>query len=322
MFIDEMKFSAKAGDGGDGVERWRHDKFKPLSGPAGGNGGRGGDFFVRGVKNLSLLSKYTGSKEFKAKNGESGRNSSQYGKNGDSFYLDLPVGSRVIDIEREREYILEKEDQIEKILNGGSGGFGNEYFKSSTNRSPKQTTKGKRGEAGDFKVELTLVVDVGLVGLPNSGKSTLINALTNARSQVGHYMFTTIEPHLGDFYGFVIADVPGLIEGASEGKGLGHKFLRHISKTKMILHLVSLEDDDPISSYYTIRKELSNYSKSLEDKEEWIILTKKDLADKAKIDDVLVRIDTNKNRVFVIGVETDEGVKELADSLVTRLREG
>lgn len=322
MFVDEIRIEAKAGDGGNGVVRWRSEKFKPMSGPAGGNGGRGGDVFVRAVRDLSLLSKYTGSKAFRAEDGQSGRSLSQHGKASDDLFIDVPVGSKVTDIDRERTFELTEEGQTERILKGGQGGLGNEHFKSSTNRSPEQSTQGRPGEEGKFLIELSLVVDAGLIGVPNAGKSTLINSLTNASSAIGAYPFTTLEPHLGDFYGYVLADIPGLIEGASKGKGLGHKFLKHVTRTKMLLHLVSLEEEDPLNTYYTILKELSDYDKSLTEKEEWIILTKKDLISSDKIEEVLKGIDTNKKRVFVISNITGEGVKELQDALVLRLREG
>lgn len=322
MFVDEIRIRAKAGDGGDGVVRWRREKFKPMSGPAGGNGGNGGNVYVRAVRDLSLLSKYTGAKEFKAKDGEAGRGLSQFGKNSDDLYIDVPIGSRITDIERERVFELNEEGQTELILKGGRGGLGNEYFKSSTNRSPEQSTKGKIGEEGEFLIELTLVVDVGLIGMPNAGKSTLINNFTNAQSAVGSYQFTTLEPHLGDLYGYVLADIPGLIEGASSGKGLGHKFLRHITRTKMLLHLVSLESEDPIKDYYTILNELSNYDQTLVNKEEWIIFTKKDLISSEKLDTIIKDIDTNQKRVFVISNNTGEGVKELQNTLVQHLRKG
>ena len=322
MFVDEIRIKAKAGNGGDGVVRWRQEKFKPMSGPAGGNGGKGGDVYVRAVRDLSLLSKYTGSKEFKAKDGEVGRSLSQYGKASPDLYIDVPVGSRVTDMDRERSIELTKEGQVEKILRGGRGGLGNEYFKSSVNRSPEQSTKGRPGEAGEFHIELTLVVDVGLIGLPNAGKSTLLNVFTNASSAVADYPFTTLEPHLGALYGYVLADIPGLIEGASTGKGLGHKFLRHVTRTKMLLHLVSLDSNDPKNDYYTILKELSDFDKSLTEREEWIVFTKKDLISQDKIEDAVSDLDKNNKRVFVISAKTGEGVKELRDQLVQRLREG
>lgn len=322
MFVDQIKIQAIAGNGGDGVVRWHREKFKPFGGPAGGNGGKGGDVYVRAVRDLNVLSKYTGSKEFRAEDGVPGGKSSQHGKGSEDIYIDVPVGSEVRDLERERTYILAEEGQVEKILQGGAGGLGNEYFKSSTNRSPEQATKGKPGEEGEFDIELTLVADVGFVGLPNAGKSSLLNALTNARSTIGSYPFTTLEPHLGAFYGYLLADIPGLIAGASEGKGLGHKFLRHVSKTKMLLHLVSLDSDEAEKDYYTILKELSNYNKNLIEREHWIILTKKDLVNKEDIDNTKKVFDNINNRVFVVSINDPESVKVLSDSLVSHLRAG
>lgn len=319
MFVDELELYAKAGDGGDGVVRWRRAKFIPKGGPAGGNGGRGGDVYMRAVRDLAILAKYTGAKKFEAKRGEDGRSRSQHGKGTDDLYIDVPVGSTVTDLTRERVYELSEEGQTVRVLRGGAGGLGNEYFKSSVNRTPIESTKGQGGEEGRFKVELSLVADAGLIGLPNAGKSTLLNALTNASSRVGAYAFTTIEPHLGALYGRIIADIPGLIEGAAEGKGLGHKFLKHITRTKMLLHLVSLDHEDPLQAYKTVRNELGKFDKHLLEKEEWIILTKKDLVDQDKIADVIKSIDTNENRVFVISPETGEGIKELSDALVKEL---
>lgn len=321
MFVDSLTLHMKAGDGGNGVTRWRHEKFKPMAGPSGGNGGRGGDVLLRAVRDVNLLAKYTGDKYFAAERGEDGMGGSKFGKNGKDLIVEVPVGSIVTDVERERVYELLTEGEEVKVLKGGSGGIGNEQFKSATNRSPEESTKGREGEAGEFRIELSLVVDVGLVGMPNAGKSTLLNTLTNAHAKVGAYPFTTLEPHLGDLYGFVLADIPGLIAGAAEGKGLGHTFLRHVSRTKMILHLVSLESEDALQRYYTIREELSAYAKELSDKEEWVIFTKLDLADKGYIETVVKEIDKIGKRVFVISAESGEGVKELRDSLVRHLRE-
>lgn len=320
MFIDELEIYAKAGDGGHGVVRWLHAKFVPMGGPAGGNGGKGADVYVRAVRDLNILSKYTGSKKFIAKNGQQGQNKSMYGKGEDDLYINVPIGSVVTDVARERVYELFEEGVTHKILRGGAGGLGNEHFKSSTNRSPMESTEGKKGEDGTFKIELSLVVDVGLIGLPNAGKSTLLNTVTNASSPVGAYAFTTLEPHLGALFGYVLADIPGLIEGAAEGKGLGHKFLRHVTRTKMLLHLVSLENEDPISAYKTVRNELSKFDKSLTEKEEWIIFTKKDLVNQDQIDLVLKEIDKDENRVFIISATEGDGVKDLSDSLVKHLR--
>ena len=321
MFVDELTIYAKAGDGGNGVVRWRHEKFRPMAGPSGGDGGGGGDVYVRAVKDLNQLSKYTGHKGFSAQSGTSGTNQSRAGKNGQDLYIDIPVGSKVTDTARRRVFELTEIDETQRILKGGGGGLGNEHFKSSTNRAPEESTVGRPGEDGDFLIEVSLMVDVGLIGLPNAGKSTLLNALTNAQSRIGAYPFTTLEPHLGDLYGYILADIPGLISGAASGKGLGHKFLRHVSRTKMLLHVVSLESEDPANDYYTIRDELSQYDDTLATKEEWIILSKKDLV---KQEDITLASDTlvkNNNRVLVIGENDPDSYKNLRDALVSHLRE-
>lgn len=320
-FVDQLTIQAKAGDGGPGVVRWRHLKFKPKGGPAGGNGGNGGDVYLRAVRDRNRLAKYTGHKLFAAEDGAAGAGNSLYGKGGEDCYIDVPVGSVVTDLTHDRTIELFTEGESVKVLKGGTGGLGNEYFKSSTNRTPQQATDGTPGEAADLKIEVTLVVDVGFIGLPNAGKSTLLNALTNAQSQVGAYPFTTLEPHLGDLYGYLLADIPGLIDGASTGKGLGHTFLRHVTRTKMLLHLVSLEHDDPIMVYETIRNELSTYNKTLEDKEEWIVLTKKDLYIEPNIEDVQKLFDKYEKRVFVISENDSESIKILSDALVEHLRD-
>ena len=321
MFVDEITIYAKAGDGGNGVVRWRQEKFMPMGGPAGGDGGRGGDVYVRGVKDLNRLSKYTGSKNFAAVRGSDGRDRSMHGHDGDDFYIDIPVGSTVTDIARNRVFEVTTAGEEVKILKGGGGGLGNEYFKSSTNQSPEESTDGKPGEDGEFLIEVALMVDVGFVGFPNAGKSTLLNMLTNAKSRIGAYPFTTLEPHLGDLYGYTLADIPGLISGASEGKGLGHKFLRHVARTKMILHLVSLENEDALESYYAIRKELESYQHGLVEKDEWIILTKKDLVLEEDIESRVANLAKTGNRVFVISETDRDSVKTLQDALVAHLRQ-
>ena len=321
MFVDHITIYAKAGDGGDGVTRWRHEKFKPMAGPSGGNGGRGGDIIMRSVRDVNLLAKYTGEKKFVAEKGEEGMGQSRFGKNGNDLIIEVPVGSVVKDVERGRIYEFMTEGHEEKIFKGGGGGLGNEHFKSAVNRSPEESTKGRKGEEGYLDITLSLVVDVGIIGMPNAGKSTLLNSLTNAHSRVGDYPFTTLEPHLGDLHGYILADIPGLIIGASEGKGLGHTFLRHVTHTKMLLHLVSLEDKDVMERYFSIRNELKNYSGDLIDKEEWIIFTKKDLVNQEDFENLKKEIDKIENRVFVISTKTGENVKELRDALVHHLRQ-
>ena len=320
MFVDELTITAKAGRGGDGVVRWRREKSIPFGGPAGGNGGKGGDVYMRAVRDLGMLAKYTGAKEFTAENGHAGAKRSKYGRDGEDLYIEVPVGATVTEIERGRVFRFEREGDVHKILLGGRGGLGNEYFKSSTNRSPVESTQGKRGEQGTFHIELSLLVDVGLIGLPNAGKSTLINALTNTHARVGSYPFTTVEPHLGELFGFILADIPGLIEGASEGRGLGHKFLRHVAHTKMLLHCVSLEHEDVVEAYSTIQNELKKYDPTLTKKEEWVVLTKSDLVTEGTTTRAVEAMREFCTKIFVISGEKGEGIKTLSDALVQHLR--
>ncbi|MEY2664270.1 MAG: GTPase ObgE, GTP-binding protein [Candidatus Parcubacteria bacterium] len=241
-FIDEITIHAKAGSGGDGVVLWRHERAKEFSGAAGGNGGNGGDVFIRAVRDLSILNRYRNTKDFEGGRGGDGMRNSMHGADGTDITIDLPIGSIVKDMRTGRIVQLITDGEIVRILKGGRGGLGNEHFKASTNVTPMQCTPGKLGEEADFHIELELVADGGLIGLPNAGKSSLLNELTNADAKVGSYQFTTLEPNLGALPGgFILADIPGLIEGASEGRGLGIKFLRHVKRTRMLFHLVSLE---------------------------------------------------------------------------------
>ncbi len=315
MFVDEMTITASAGNGGDGVVRWLREWARPWGGPAGGDGGKGGDVYVRGVRDLNLLSRYRAAKEFKAEHGEAGKSRSRHGKNGTDLYIDLPIGSIVTDQERGVRYELRTEGETIKILKGGNGGLGNEYFKSSTNRAPEESTRGKEGESGIFDIELELVADVGIIGLPNAGKSSLLNTLTEASSRIGAYPFTTLEPHLGSFYNYVLADIPGLIEGASEGKGLGHKFLRHVKRTRILIHCVSLEDENVVKTYTTVRKELEKFDAEILQKPEIVLLTKTDTVSKEKIEKSIDAIKRLNIKVFSISVIDDASVKVFSDEL-------
>jgi GTP-binding protein len=323
--IDEIQFHAKAGNGGDGVARWRHEKFKEFAGAAGGNGGRGGDVYVRAVRDINILARHKTVKLFAAQNGDAGQNLSKQGKTGEDCYIDLPIGSVIENIQTGRVVELVEEGQVSKILHGGRGGLGNEYFKASTNVSPEQSTSGMAGEEGDFKVELDLIADAGLIGLPNAGKSSLLNAVTSAHAKVGSYQFTTLDPNLGALEGgFILADLPGLIEGAAEGKGLGHKFLKHVKRTKVLLHLVALDREAAgegklEEDYLSIRHELEKYGGGLPEKKEVIILTKADLADAAAIKAARKALGRHNKDILEVTVLDDESVKKLGEEIVKRL---
>jgi GTP-binding protein len=319
MFIDEITLHFKAGSGGDGALLWRHEKGRDKAGPGGGDGGDGGDFYVRGVSDISKLSEYKFEKNFSALDGGNGMKNGMKGSKGDDFILELPYGSVVKNLYTEEEFEILDDNKV-LILKGGKGGFGNEHFKSSKNVSPKEFTVGSKGEESDFYIELKLVAHLGLVGLPNAGKSSLITSITNSKSKVANYQFTTLFPHLGDLFGFIIADIPGIIEGAAEGKGLGFKFLKHIERTKAILHLIDSSSENPINDYKTIRKELSKYSKKLADKKEFIVLTKTDLVDNKKIEKLKKSFEKKSLKVFTLSILDDDSLKNLKDELVKIMR--
>lgn len=319
MFIDELTISIHSGKGGDGIVSWMHQKGLDHAGPGGGDGGRGGDVYLQGVRDIGLLSKYRFIKSFSADNGKSGGKNCMSGSAGKDLILELPVGSVVRNIKTGEEIEILNEETI-FFLKGGNGGYGNNHFKGPKNINPKERTLGKPGNGGEYNIELKLVVDLGLVGLPNAGKSSLLNSLTNAKAKVGNYQFTTLAPNLGDLYGFVIADIPGLIEGASSGKGLGYNFLRHISRTKAILHCISAENDDPLNDYKTIRKELGKYDSTLLDKLEIILITKSDTIEEKALQK-LVSVFKKKNKnVLTVSTLDNESIKKLSDGLVKILK--
>jgi GTP-binding protein len=323
-FIDEVTLSARAGNGGDGTVAWLHLKGKEFSGPAGGNGGDGGNVSVRAIRDLTLLARYRGEKLFAAGDGERGGSREKHGARGKDLLIDVPVGSLVRNEETREVFDLTREGEIQLVLKGGRGGAGNAVFKSSVNQSPEESTPGGMGERAKLTVELRLIADAGLVGLPNAGKTSLLNALTHASGKVGAYPFTTLEPNLGMLFGFVIADIPGLIEGASEGKGLGIRFLRHISRTRLLLHCLSLDSADPLGDYQVVRKELDNFEGgALAKRPEVLILTKSDTRDSQEIqqisDSITATLKKTREEIFIVSVLEDASVEALSRVLVKHL---
>ncbi len=316
----------QAGKGGDGVIRWRREKFIPKGGPAGGNGGRGGEVIVRALRNMHTLAKYSHQKLFKAEDGFPGEAKSCHGRSGVDLILDFPVGSIITNLSTGERISLDTDGQQVTLLKPGKGGWGNEHFKSSINTTPRKYTQGTEGEEADFKIELELFADIGLVGLPNAGKSSLLNALTNAQAKIGDYAFTTLDPNLGDLYGHIIADIPGLIEGASEGKGLGTRFLKHIKRTRKLVHLISFENElaqvgGMMKVYKEIRKELETFDTVLGEKDEIILLTKTDVVDDPKlIAKKVAEFKKLKKEVLTVSLYDTVSVEALSKKLIELLR--
>lgn len=319
MFIDEITLNIWSGRGGDGIVSWRHEKGRDHAGPGGGDGGKGGDVYFKGVHDIAKLSEYRFNKDFKADDGGNGQGDCMHGKAGDDLTLEFPIGSVVTNTETGESVEILSEEPI-FFLKGGWGGYGNDHFKGSTNIRPKESTAGKPSVGGEYFIELKLVVDLGLVGLPNAGKSSLLNSLTRSKAKVGSYEFTTLSPNLGDLYGFILADIPGLIEGASEGKGLGHKFLRHVSRTKAILHCISGDNENITDSYGVVRNELKKYDLDLLKKTEIILITKTDLITKEELDKKVGLFKKDHEYVFSVSIIDDTSLKSFQDELVKILR--
>lgn len=326
-FIDEAKIEVIAGDGGNGVASFCREKFRPFGGPDGGDGGKGGSIYAVADRNINTLVDFRFAKMHKAKDGENGRGADCYGKGADDIMLRMPVGTLIID-NNDGELVADLTEHGQEVLiaKGGEGGWGNIHFKSSTNRAPRQKSEGKEGERRELRLELKVLADIGLLGMPNAGKSTFISAVSNARPKIADYPFTTLHPNLGVVRvshekSFVIADIPGLIEGASDGAGLGIQFLRHLQRTRLLLHIVDLapfDNVDPVKEAKAIVKELKKYDESLFDKPRWLVLNKLDMVPeeerKARVKDFIKRFGW-KGPVFEISALTREGCSELVTEI-------
>lgn len=331
QFVDEATIRVAAGRGGNGVASFRREKYIPFGGPNGGDGGDGGSVYLKADRNLNTLVDFRFTRDYKAQNGQAGMGQQKTGRAGEDLYIQVPVGTIVRDVDTD-EVIgdLVEHEQVLLVAQGGRHGLGNVHFKSSTNRTPRQFTPGEPGEERNLLLELAVLADVGLLGMPNAGKSSLITAVSAARPKVANYPFTTLYPNLGvvrvsSESSFVIADIPGLIEGASEGAGLGIQFLKHLSRTGLLLHVVDIapmDDSDPVESIRVIEAELEKYSDQLASKERWLVLNKIDLlpSDEAQAlcDEILAKIDW-QGPVYRISAANREGtdtlVKEIAYAL-------
>jgi GTPase len=332
-FIDEALIQVHAGKGGDGAATFRREKYVPRGGPDGGDGGRGGSVWAVADRNINTLIDYRFARIHRAANGGKGMGANCYGKGGTDIFLRMPVGTVITDLATgELIADLNRPEQRALLARGGTGGIGNTHFKSSTNRAPRQFTRGEAGESRELKLELRVLADVGLLGLPNAGKSTFIRAVSAARPKVADYPFTTLHPQLGMVRvdhdrSFVIADIPGLIEGASEGAGLGHQFLRHLARTGLLLHIVDIapydEHSDPVHDAKAIARELRKYDPALYRKTRWLVLNKVDLLAAEEREArcaAFVRDLGWRGKTFIISALTGEGCRELCRAVATELR--
>ena len=347
-FIDEAKIEVAAGKGGNGATSFRREKFVPRGGPDGGDGGKGGSVWAEADENTNTLVEYRFVKRYQAKNGEKGHGSDRYGAGADDIFLKMPVGTLIRDLDTDEIVAdLTHHGQRVCLAKGGKGGLGNIHFKSSVNRAPKQSTPGEEGETRSLQLELKVLADVGLLGMPNAGKSTLITAVSAARPKIANYPFTTLHPNLGvvridENHSFVMADIPGLIEGAAEGAGLGHRFLKHLSRTGLLLHVVDLapfdETVNPAEEALAIINELRKYDEELYDKPRWLVLNKLDMLDEEEAQartaafleaigwdypkpDDRFQFDMETPRLFQISALAHQGTQELVHQINQYLTE-
>jgi GTP-binding protein len=325
-FLDQAKIFIRSGAGGPGAVSFRREKFVEFGGPDGGDGGKGGDIVFEAVPGLNTLIDFRYTQHFRAPRGKGGAGSNRTGAGGEDLVIKVPVGTQILADDDERSLLADLTRDGERIvlLKGGMGGRGNASYKTSTNRAPRQHQTGETGEEMWVWLRLKLLADVGLVGLPNAGKSTFLNSVTNAAAKIGDYPFTTLRPQLGVVRHkgreFVIADIPGLIEGAADGAGIGDRFLGHIERTRLLLHLVDGSADDPLGSWHVVRGELESYGAGLSEKPEIVALTKADLLDQEERPKLVKALEEESGaRVFPISAPLEEGLEPLLDALIEQL---
>jgi len=325
MIVDEIKIKCIAGKGGNGIVYFRKEKFIPKGGPDGGDGGDGGNIYIKSDTNLNNLNNLTKTKEICASNGENGKSKKKFGKKGNDQIVYVPLGTKIFNLSKQEDKIIDVIDQNTNYLicKGGKGGLGNTKFKSSINRVPREFTKGSLGEEKYLKFVLEMIADIGIIGLPNAGKSSFLNSVTNSKAKIGDYPFTTIYPNLGLLKykrkKIILADIPGLIENASKGKGLGINFLKHVNRTKVLLHIIDGISKNTYNDYKTIRKELSNYDKNIKNKTEIIAINKSDIL--TDIDKKIIKknfVKHNIKQIFFISTYTFEGLDLLKKELIKR----
>ena len=321
-FLDQVKIYIKAGNGGDGSPSFRREKFIEFGGPDGGDGGNGGSVVLISERNLNTLIDYRYQQHHKAQRGDNGSGQNRTGKGGDDLILKVPIGTQVFEEDNKTLiYDFKKEGEKFVAAAGGKGGLGNTRFKSSTNRAPKKFTKGTKGEEFTIWLQLKTIADIGIIGLPNAGKSSLLAAITNANPKIANYKFTTLNPNLGvaqyDDKEVVLADIPGLVEGAHEGVGLGIQFLKHIERCKSLLHLIDITNLDIKESYDQVKKELANYSSEMMKKKEIVVLNKTDLVDKDIIDEIILEFSKNINcEIIALSTLDKNSIAQLKSKLI------
>jgi GTPase len=316
MFVDSVTLQIKAGDGGNGAATFLRNGLTAKGGPDGGNGGNGGNIYFQGSNNIRDLKEFRFKKKIRAEDGTPGRNQKMFGKNADHTTILVPLGTQITEVATGRIYEITDTESPYLIALGGLGGRGNAEFKSATNQAPTFAEKGTKGEEKTLHLELRLIADIGLIGLPNAGKSSLLSVLTHANPKVGDYPFTTLEPNIGMLDHFAIADIPGLIEGASHGKGLGIAFLKHIEKTKIIVHCIDVTDENSLKTYEVVRKEFQQYNELLLEKPEIILFTKTDLVGPDVVTSRIKLFKKTHKYIFAVSVFDEKSVAQLKDALM------